>query len=87
MYRSNVISTTITFIKVFVVSNVTGPHVVSVRREEIREDKIHRKSFLNSLKEIAQRSKFRGSENAVRIRPDKVWLTARSTGMHDAQPS
>jgi len=44
-----------------------------------RGDKIHRKSFLNSLKEIVQRSEFRGSENTVRSRPDRV----RSTGMHD----
>ena len=39
-----------------------------VGREEIRGDKIHRESFLNSLKEIARRSKFRGSKNAVRSR-------------------
>ena len=52
---------------------------MDVGREEIRGDKIYQKRFLNSLKEIAQRSEFRGSENTVRSRPGR----ARSTGVHD----
>ena len=40
-----------------------------VGREEIRGDKIHRESFLNSLEEIAQRSEFKRSENVVHSRP------------------
>jgi len=72
------------FIRVRIRFEKSSPRWRIVGREEIRVDKIHRKSFLNSLEEIAQRSEFRRSVEAVcSMYQNRARSIARSTGVHD----